>query len=192
MTKFKSLSWHIDERTFRGDRKYNTEKAEIEIRLPDGRFEIYRSYTLHRGASIETDDIWFLSVFDDHDIISNTKVDTLENGKRIAEKDYQEYMNLLYNGMSKYITESDPIKTTDDTVYCNVVKEHFNCDCERTYENIGCKTLNEAVDKAQEVAKEFDKIFHNQDRVFIKVGNLYYNPDRQLSDMMGVAWNHCA
>jgi len=182
---FKSLNWKIDERTLRRDGKYNTEKATVEIQLPNGDWKIFRSYTLHRGASVETDNVWNLLILDGN-YSKHIDVDTLDNGRQIAEEDYQEYMHNLFNGMTQYVLSSDSINNVDDSKYCEVIKETF--DCGRRCEKLGYSALEEATIKAMELSKEINKVFHSQDRVFVKVGNLFYNPNKLFSDGIGVSW----
>jgi len=183
---FKSLNWKIDERTLRGDGKYNTEKATVEIQLPNGDWKIFRSYSLHRGASVETDNIWNLLILDGN-YSKHINVGTLDNGKQITEEDYREYMHNLFNGMTQYILSSDSINNVDDdNKYCEVITEHFGI--KREYEITRCSTLEEAITKAMEFSDKIKKVFHSQDRVFVKVGNLYYNPNKLFSNGIGVSW----
>lgn len=99
---FKSLDWKIDESSVRMDGRYNAEQAKVEIRLPNGDWKVYRSYRLQRGANSETNDVWYLLIMDGS-LSKHVSVGTLENGKKVADADYREYMKNIYEGMKRYI-----------------------------------------------------------------------------------------
>lgn len=185
-TVFKRLKWAIDRTSLRGDGKYNGEKAVVEIKLADGGYEVYRTYLLHRGPNDATDDIWSLLILDGGEG-KRIEVKTLENGRKVAEEDYQAFMQDMFNGLTKYILTSGPIQSTDNG-YCEVVEEHFAPDGQRSYTHTTCSSLEEAETWAGQVAERLQKVFHNQDRVFIKVGDVYYNPNKRFSDGYGMSW----
>jgi len=71
--------------------------------------------------------------------------------------------------------------------YC-VIEEKFDPDGERSYKKSYFHFQFLAIWKARRIAKRILKVFHNQDRVFIKKGNFYFNPDRKYTKAYGLCW----
>lgn len=74
--------------------------------------------------------------------------------------------------------------------YC-VIKEKIDIDGSRIYTKYYFIFKFFAIRKAKKIAKEINKKFHNQDRVFIMKGNQYFNPDMKYTEYFGVSWTTC-
>lgn len=70
--------------------------------------------------------------------------------------------------------------------YC-VIEEHFDPNGERSYTKHHFYFKFLAIWKARRIAKRISKIFLNQDRVFIKKGVRYFNPDEKYAGY-GICW----
>jgi len=71
--------------------------------------------------------------------------------------------------------------------YC-VIEEKIDPDCIRSYNKYYFYFRFFAIKKARRIAKRISKVFHNQDRVFIKKGDLYFNPDKKYVNGYGICW----
>lgn len=50
-------------------------------------------------------------------------------------------------------------------------------------------TLFFAICKAKKIGKVISNKFHSQDRVFVKKGKVYYNPNNIQSEYFGISWS---
>lgn len=102
--KFKPLEWKSYKHDYSMNGVLQKTKAIVEIQFKNGDYKLYRTYSVHRGATQETENNWYLLILESN---ANDKrheeVASLEAGKIIAEHEYQKYMNELYEGIQKYI-----------------------------------------------------------------------------------------
>jgi len=70
--------------------------------------------------------------------------------------------------------------------YC-VIEEKIDSSCVRSYIKHNFYFRFFAILKARRIAKRIMNVFHNQDRVFIKRGDLYFNPDEKYAKY-GLCW----
>jgi hypothetical protein len=102
--KFKSLDWKSYDCDYSMSGVLQRTKATVEIKFKNGVYKIYRTYNLHRGATIEANNNWYLLVLENGSKDErHEEVESFEAGKNLAEHDYQKYMNELYDGINKYI-----------------------------------------------------------------------------------------
>jgi hypothetical protein len=101
--KFKSLDWKSYKHDYSMNGVLQKTKATVEIRFKNGDYKIYRSYNVHRGATLETENKWYLLILESNaNDERHEEVVSLEAGKILAEHDYQKYMNELYDGVNKF------------------------------------------------------------------------------------------
>lgn len=69
-----------------------------------------------------------------------------------------------------------------------VMKEEIRCMSDRKITEYRFFTLFFAIKKAKKIGREIGKEFRSQDRVFIKKGKEYYNPNRKWNIGFGMTW----
>jgi len=101
--KFKPLEWISGRNDYSMDGKLQRARAEVELKLKNGDYKIYKTYNISRGAIPETQERWFLLILDDGNVKLQEEVESLEFGKMFSEHEYQKYMNEYYEGLQKFL-----------------------------------------------------------------------------------------